>query len=174
MDRAGALPDRCVACNQPAANRVVRTMYWSPGLWRNLSVVLPLGMLFGGPALGLPILAVLFWPTVLILAIVHFIVRKKLKVDMAVCDRHRRLRNVLRALSVAAMLGMVLIFANWSLDDSTLYSLIGAVIALIVLSIVQSMIGVQAVALRRLDAEHAWLGGTGKPFREALPELPGG
>jgi hypothetical protein len=32
---------------------------------------------------------------------------------------------------------------------------------------------VQAVSLNRLGDEDAWLGGTGKAFREALPELPG-
>lgn len=174
MDREGGLPDRCVVCNEQSGERVARTLYWSPAAWRNSSALAPFAMLGAGIAFDLPLLAALFWPAVVILAIVHYIVRKKLKLDFGVCERHRRQRNVLRALSIAAMLGLVLVFLSWSPGMTTVFGLIATVGVILALAIVQSYVGVQAVSLKKLDSQHAWLGGTGKTFREALPEVPGG
>ena len=105
------------------------------------------------------------------LGIAHYFVRKKLALDLAACERHRRLRNILRALSIAALAGVVVIFFNLTAELWTL--LLAAAALLIVLAVVQGFVGVQAVSLKKLDTEYAWLGGTGKSFREALPELPG-
>ena len=171
LDAGAALPDRCVACNQPAVKRVARTLYWSPTAWRYFSVIAPLVMLFGGPALGAPILVVLFWPAVIVLLVAHYFVRKKLSVQLAVCERHRRVRDVLHALSIASLVGIVLVFLNLTPDAWTL--LVAAVALVIALAIVQSFVGVQAVSLKKLDPQHAWLGGTGETFRQALPERPG-
>ena len=171
MDLGAALPDRCVACNGEAAKRISRTLYWSPLAWRLFSVISPFALVWAGVALEMPLLAVLFWPAVIIMLIAHYFVRRKLAVEIAVCARHRRLRAVLQALSLATLGGIVLIFMNLSPEVWTL--LVAAVAALIALAIVQSFVGVQAVSLKKLDGEHAWLGGTGRTFREALPELPG-
>ena len=171
MARDSALPERCVVCNEAAAQRVARTVYWSSAAWRSFSALAPFAMVLAGVALDQPILAALFWPMLLVLLVIHFIIRKKLKLELPVCERHRRHRNILRALSVAALLGTGLILVNLGAD---LWPLLVAAVALIIaLALVQSYIGVQAVSLRRLDAQHAWLGGTGKAFRQALPELPG-
>jgi hypothetical protein len=173
MVREGALPDRCVVCNAQAGIRVPRTLYWSPASWRFFSAITPIALLGGGPLLGVPALTLLFWPAVILLGILHYVVRRKVKVDLGVCERHRRQRDILRGLSIAAMVGMVLVFLNWSTSDATLYSLLAAVVAIIGLASLQGRVGAQAVSLKKLDTDYAWLSGTGKDFRDALPGLPG-
>ncbi|HUQ76018.1 MAG TPA: hypothetical protein VM183_14940, partial [Burkholderiales bacterium] len=175
MDRGGALPDRCVVCNeQSSGKRVARTLYWSPALWRNLSAATPFLLAIAGIAFSLPLLVLLFWPAVIVIAIAHTIVRKKLKLELAACQRHHRQRNVLGGLSLAAMAGMVAVFLNWAPTMATVVGLLAAVGVLVALAVVQSYVGVHAVKLKKLDSQHAWLSGTGKTFREALPELPNG
>jgi len=172
MDRDSALPERCVVCNQPSAGRVARTLYWSSSAWRSFSALAPFAMVFAGVVLDQPIVVALFWPVLLVLLVVHFIIRKKLKLELAVCARHRRHRDILRGLSIAALVGIAALFMNLSPDNGTIALLVLAVVAIIALALVQSYVGVQAVSLRRLDTRHAWLGGTGRTFREALPEFP--
>jgi hypothetical protein len=175
MDRGGALPDRCVVCNEQSSGKPIpRTLYWSPALWRNISAAMPFLIMIAGIAFGQPLLIALFWPAVIVLAIVHYIVRKKLKLELAVCARHRRQRNILGGLSLAAMAGMVAVFLNWTPSTATVVSLLTGVAILIALAVVQNYVGVHAVKLKKLDSQHAWLGGTGKTFRQALPELPQG
>jgi hypothetical protein len=171
MDRDGSLPDRCVVCNAQAGRRVSRTLYWSPAAWRYSSVLAPFALLFAGVLLGIPWLALAFWPSIIVLGIAHYVVRKKMKLDLGICERHRRQRNLLQALSIASLAG-ALIIMTFLPSEGSLEALVAAVAVIIVLAVLQSFLGVQAVSLRRLDGEHAWLGGTGRHFREALPELP--
>lgn len=167
VDRDGALPGRCVACNEPAAAHVSRTLYWSPRAWR-YSFLLPFALLFGGVAFRVPVLTLAFWPALLLLAFIHVIVRKKLVLPLGVCERHRWQRRMLRALSIASVVGLLLVLYS----SITLLAIF--IPTVMVLAVVQSFVGVQAVSLKKLDAEHAWLGGTGRSFREALPEVPTG
>jgi hypothetical protein len=162
-----------VVCNAHADQRISSTLYWSPAAWRFFSALAPFALLFGGMALGMPWLALAFWPSVIVLAIAHFIVRRKVRLELGACERHRRLRNVLRGLSIAALIGAVVVFVNLSPSDGSIALLVLVVATIIVLAVLQSFAGVQAVSLTKLDSRYAWLRGTGKLFREALPESPG-
>jgi hypothetical protein len=167
MDIGAAWPDRCVACNEPAAQRISRTLYWSPAAWRYFSVISPFALMLGGVMLEVPMMALAFWPAVIVLVIAHYFVRRKLALDLAVCARHRRLRNILGALSIASVAAIILILANLTPD---LWALLVAALALVIaLALLQSFVGVQAVSLKEIDSQHAWLGGTGEKFRNALP-----
>jgi hypothetical protein len=172
MDVGAALPDRCVVCNRPAARRVARSLYCSPPAWRFGAFVVPLAMVWVGAVTGERWLTMLFWPIVIVLVIVHFFVRVKFRVELGVCDRHWRIRFLLQALSIAAIAAVLLLVFNFRIDTSGVLLAMAAG-AVIVLAIAQSYSGLQAVAAQRLTPEHAWLARTGKPFREALPELPG-
>ena len=172
MDRDATLPARCVVCNQPAARRLARTLYYSPRAWRIGAFLTPFALMWLGMWSGEVALLVAFWPAVIILFIAHFFVRKKLRIELGACQRHWRIRLVTQAASVAAMGLVVLALVNFQLDTSGL-TLALAAGALIVLAVLQSYSGLQAVGAQRLTAEHAWLARTGRPFREALPELPG-
>ena len=81
MDRAGALPDRCVLCNASAASpRVKRTLYWTPRAWRIGAwailigaFVLSVAVMESGPLLGVSLLLVV---------LAHFALRKSLKLEL--------------------------------------------------------------------------------------------
>ena len=173
VDRAAALPARCVACNLPAETRVKRRLYTSPLAWRLGAFATPFLLMWLGVLLEATVLMALFWPAVIVLLVVHMFVRKKFIIEAPICPRHARMRNVLMLLSLAFVVAVIALPFVWRGADAMLSVLWACVAALIILAIVQSVAGVQAVRLKRLSAEHAWLGGTGKPFREALPELPG-
>jgi hypothetical protein len=175
MDRSGALPDRCVVCNAEAAGyRVTRKLYWSPTPWRVGAFATPFAILGAGIVSQSPWLLVLFWPSVLLLMIAHTFVRKKVEIEVAFCPRHRRLRGALLALSWALVAGVVASMFLWRADGGlAAWLLLGSIGGMVAVMIAQASAGVQGIAVRRLDASHAWLGGTGKPFRSALPELPG-
>lgn len=170
MDREGALPDRCVACNTPAGGRrLQRRLYRSPLAWRIGAFAAPFVAFAAGVALNSEVLMVAFWPLAILLAVAHLFVRRSLKLALGVCGHHRRLRYILIALSVACMSG---VFAGiFTFRSAGPFVLLGCLLGLVVLVVVQSYVGVQSVRLKELSPEHAWLSGTGDAFRSGLPEL---
>jgi hypothetical protein len=170
----GALPDRCVVCNADARGaRVGRKLYCSPLAWRLGAVAAPFVSLWLGVALDADLLIVSFWPLVVILLVANFFVRKSLEVELGICARHRKLRGALTVASLLSM-GAVLFGIFASLSTGTGWTaLLGGAAGLFAFAIAERFIGVQAVSLRKLSDEDAWLGGTGKAFREALPGLTG-
>jgi hypothetical protein len=172
IDRASALPDRCVACNEPAQSyRVKRTLYHSPLAWRIGAFVTPFAATLLGLWLNIDLLVVSFWPLVLLLLVANFFVRKSLKLQLGLCQRHRRLRGLLFALSALAICGVVAgigAFYGGPLGPAILAL---SILALLGLALAQSFLGASAVRLKELDGEHAWLTGTGAAFRAGLPEL---
>lgn len=172
MDRDATLPARCVVCNEPAMRRLKRTLYYSPVAWRVGAFVTPFVLMWLGIWIGEVTLLAAFWPAVVVLFIVHFFVRKKMRVELGACERHWRIRLATQAISVVAMALVVLALFNFHLDASGL-TLALAAGAVIILAVAQTYVGLQAVGAQRLTTEHAWLARTGRPFREALPELPG-
>jgi len=168
MHHEGQLPARCVVCNAQATEyRVTRALYWSPLAWR-VSAIAAIVALLGLSAAGIVVAAVAFWPAVLIAAIVNFIIRKKVSVDLAVCERHRRVQS---ALTWAAVLGIALVVAGIyfliRIDPS---ALLVAVAAMFAVGIVRSRTGALGVRVARLERDRLWLKGTGKAFRDSLPE----
>jgi hypothetical protein len=172
--RDGALPDRCVVCNVDArGGRVTRRLYCSPLAWRLGAVAAPFVALWLGVALDAELLIFSFWPLVVILLVANFFVRKSLEVGLGICARHRKLRGALTAASLLSMAAVLLgIFASLS-TGSGWTVLLGGAAGLFAFAVAERFIGVQAVSLKKLSDEDAWLGGTGKAFREALPELAG-
>ena len=173
LERAGSLPARCVSCNSPADTRIRCRLYTSPLAWRLGAFATPFVLMGLGILLEMPIVVALFWPAVIVLLVTHLFVRKKFVVEAPVCPRHARLRTVLLVLSIVLVCAVIALPFGFHDASAMVGALWACIAALITLAIVQSIAGVQAVRLKRLSAEHAWLGGTGRPFREALPELPG-
>jgi hypothetical protein len=172
MDRDGALPDRCVACNAPAEGyRLKRTLRCSPLAWKIGAVVAPFAVMFFGVYANVDMLLNAFWPLVILMLIFHLAVRKSLKLQIGICPRHRRFRTALILLSWLCIVGVFV--GMFTLREGTVgvFLLLGSIIALLVLIGVQSFVGAQALRLKTLSADHAWLSGTGGPFRSALPEL---
>jgi hypothetical protein len=171
MDRQGGLPDRCVICNAPAqSRRVKRTLYWTPRAWRIGSAAVVVGFAVLGGAL-MPYVMLGFWPLLLVLIVVNFFIRKSLKLELGICPRHQRLRTFLISLSWICIAGVFAgVFTMTAGMPGTIIMLC-SIAALVVLATLQSFIGVQKIRLTELSVDHAWLSGTGAPFRSALPEL---
>jgi hypothetical protein len=169
MSPEGMLPPRCVACNAAAPDgRYARTLYWSPPAWR-WSVLAVIVLLFGLSMTGVLLAAIAFWPVMLIAAVANLIVRKKVPLDLAVCARHLRLHAALTwaaVLAIAAVVGggFFLIGGNWG------EAFFALVLVMFALGIARSRVGALAVRVARLEPGRVWLKGTGKAFRDSLPE----
>jgi hypothetical protein len=173
VDRDAGLPARCVVCNAPAEKRVKRRLYTSPLAWRLGAFAAPFVLMFLGIALEALVLMALFWPSVVVLLVAHVFVRRKFVLEAPICGRHARQRTVLLILSIVLVCAVIALPFAFGAREAMVNALWACVAGLVILAIVQSVAGAQAVRLKRLSPEHAWLGGTGKPFREALPERPG-
>jgi hypothetical protein len=173
MDRSGALPDRCIYCNAGANGyRLPQKLYWSPAAWRICAVALPFVAAGIGIATGTMVLVALFWPLVLLLMVVHAFVRTKVELDIAFCARHRQLRSALRWASGACVVAMLASIPLWNTASNVAAGIFWtALIGMVSVVIAQSVLGLRALSLSKLNAEHVWLARTGNPFRAALPEL---
>ncbi len=169
MHREGQLPPRCVACNSPALlRRNERTLYWTPPAWRG-SVIAVLALLFTLSANGVVLAALAFWPVVLIAAVTNIVIRKKTSLSVGVCDRHRRLQAALTGsalASVAAVAGGMFYFVAEN-RPGLLFAL---VILMFAIGIARSRSGPLAVRIARMSDDRLWLKGTGRAFRDSLPE----
>jgi hypothetical protein len=173
VDRSAGLPARCVACNLPADRHIRRRLYCSPLAWRLGAFAAPFALLALGALFEAPLLMVLFWPSIIVLLVAHVFVRSKFVLEAPVCSRHARMRVALQVLSFAsigAAVALPFALGNTALMIKALWACIAAIV---VLAVVQSIAGVQALRLKRLTADHAWLGGAGRDFRQGLPEIPG-
>jgi len=172
MDRSVALPDHCVVCNTAAQGyRLKRKFYYSPAAWKIGASLAPFLALLAGSLLEAPFLTMAFWPLVAIVAVANMFVRKSLRLEVAVCARHRALRRTFLTLSWVCVAGIVLGLFSLGEGPIAAFVLLGALGGLLILSVVQSYVGVQAVRLHELSRDYAWLTGTGEAFRGALPEL---
>jgi len=170
IDRDGALPDRCVLCNAETGRRVPRTLYWSPPAWRLLGFAVPLTFFAAGIGLRQPWLLVAFWPAAIVMAVVHYIVRRKLALEVGICAPHYRRSNRLTGVAIATL--AIAVLSGFFAPDGTAIRIGLFLLAIVAFTVVPRVAGVQAVSLKRLDARYAWLASTGKAFRDALPEVP--
>ena len=134
-------PDRCVVCNQPAARRLRRKLYWHPQGYYML--------IFVGA---------------LIYVIAALIVRKSATFDMCLCEAHAKRRQTGILLGwvgfPACVLGLIA-FGGESgvLVLAFVLGLIGFPVAAIIMT--------QVISARRIDTRHAWLK-VGQPFLDSL------
>jgi hypothetical protein len=169
MHAEGQLPPRCVTCNAAApGQRIARTLYWSSPFWR-WSMLALIVVLLGLGSAGVVIAAIALWPVIVIAGVVNLIVRKKFPLDFAICARHRRIHAALTwaaALGIAAVIGGAFVLP--SADQGG--ALIALLLVMFALGIARSYTGALAVRIARLEQDRLWLKGTGKAFRDSLPE----
>jgi hypothetical protein len=169
MHPEGQLPPRCIACNADAPERrIARTLYWTPPVWR-WSMFAAIVVILGLSSAGVIAAAIAFWPVVIVATITNLIVRKKFPLELAVCERHRRLHTALTwaaALSLAAFVG-----AAAFLIGSNQIGVFGVLLlVMFALGIARSLSGALAVRVARLEGELLWLKGSRKAFRDSLPD----
>ena len=144
MDRNAALPDRCFKCNEPA-----------DGYRRTVKLThVPLG-------------------TEMMVGAIAYAFAKQARVDVGLCERHRRSRAINIALFSLAVLGVsIFVFTQVQATDVVLpllatVGLIGGVIGLI-----YAAVGTRLARASQITDTHIWLKGAGEPFLASLPDAP--
>ena len=146
------LPDRCIACNEPAeGRRWTQKFYWHSPVFYLLIIV-----------------------NILIYVLVAVIVRKSAQLSLGICERHQRQRTT--ALIVGwttfalAILGFVI---ATQLRDATVAVAIIASLALFFVGILYAIFRRQLVSPKRIDKNFVWLKGVNLDYVVEYPEWPG-
>jgi len=146
MSQGGTLPDRCVKCNAPAnGQRLLRKLYWH------------------SPYIYLVILV-----NLLVYAVVAIIVRKRARVEIGLCENHRRHRRLAIGLAwLMVLLGIGGIVAGVA-NSSVGLGLLGGL--LLVVGPVLGAIKGPVVSAKRIDSNFVWIKGVCPAYLDALPE----
>jgi hypothetical protein len=146
--RQGAtFPDRCIKCNAPTARKPSRTLAWAPS-WVTLLVLLS------------PVVAI----------IVYYLIRATMPVQMGVCERHLRRRQlgIILGWSLAG-LGAVMIIVAIARESGVL-GLIGVVLP--IAGLVTAIFMTPLYTISRIEHNFAYLKKVSPDFLNALPALP--
>jgi hypothetical protein len=141
-----ALPERCVKCNVATTGpRLKRALYWHH------------------PAVYLVILL-----NLLIYAIVAMSVRKRVTLFIGLCPEHRRTRKMaILTAWLLVLLGVGGFVAGISYEQGL--GIIGGIVLFIGGAIYGTMRG-RVIAARKIDKQHAWIGGVCQEYLAELPE----
>jgi hypothetical protein len=147
------LGDGCVKCGAPSDGwRWNKTLWWhEPWLF-----------------------VLIFFPGILIYAIVALILRKSAKVSCGLCPVHRKKRNngimiawAIALVGVLSLVGGIMISSQKNGDWGVLLVIGGIVVALIA-AVVGSSVA-RVLVPKKIDNNYAWYGGAGEPFLQTLP-----
>jgi hypothetical protein len=139
------LPSRCFKCNQ-ATNfkKDVKLTYVNP--WIYVSILV----------------------TILLTIILALIFRKKFKVELPLCERHEKKRKNFQIFQWTMVALMVAGFAIGISTNSDV--ILGASSLIILIIIISALFGRRPQAARYRN-EKIWITGSGKEFRNSLPDF---
>ncbi len=139
-----SLPGRCVVCNAPAAERLMRRLYWRPGAYYLLILL-----------------------SALLYVIVAVIVRKRAQVEVGLCQQHASRRRPglwLGWLGTLACFFGLLVLISANMKSAPLYVLfVLGIVACPIIGIVLARV----VTAARIDERYAWLR-VGRPFLDSF------
>jgi len=143
MRVGSALPQRCVRCNEPAVQPTKsRWLYWHHPGWFALLLI-----------------------NVLIYVLVALAVRKKAKVGLGLCARHRLRRRVFLSIGWGGFLfGLAVIFAQLSGSESAA----GLGMLIILFAAIIGIFGSRIAYPSRITKEEVRLKGCGVPFLDSV------
>jgi hypothetical protein len=144
-------PDVCVKCNAPAEGyRWRKNVSWAHPAYIALFLVHPVVYL-----------------------IVYFIVRKRMRVDMGMCPKHKSRGILFIVLAIVLIFGFLLgVPIALTLMHNPPNALIAALVGLMILGIFGGIVLVvlaPTLRPRRIDERFAWLSGAGPEFLATLP-----
>jgi quinol-cytochrome oxidoreductase complex cytochrome b subunit len=137
MTKTAELPDFCLKCNQPTGGwKIKRKLTWHNPYWY---------------------LLILF--NLLIYAIVAVIVRQTAKVNIPLCERHRRRRRWAIAWGwLLALAGIGAIVWGASRPETELSGLLVMIgIVAILVGLVGGIVGSQVASVDKIDKRYVWL-----------------
>jgi hypothetical protein len=177
IDRSGRLPHRCVLCNGPGyGKRLDRRSVCSPRSWR-LTAIGILAAIFAAihmtpfGALRELFVSWVFMPLVLIVLVVHFFVRERVRFDYALCKTHWRLHMRLFAVSVTALLTVIVLLIDLISTGNSYPAAAMPIMVwiMMLLELGRKYLGPLRVRASKTSPRHIWLRGTGSTFRESFP-----
>ena len=146
-------PPRCIKCNAPAEWRWTRNLYWVPR--------------------GVRFLA--FGPGIVVYAIVATILRKKSRVSVAICDRHRQQRRLFKFTAVplialgVGFCSLAIYIMQGTVTDSFMPTYVLAIgLALLLSGVVWLSAISKVIKLRKVEDGVATYSGAGMAFLRSL------
>jgi len=142
MRVGSALPPRCVRCNQPAVQPTKsRWLYWHHPGWFLLILI-----------------------NVLIYVLVALAVRRKAKVAVGLCAKHRQRRRVFLSIGWGGFaLGLAIIFSQLSGESAA-----GLGMLIILFAAIVGIVGSRVAYPSRITKEEVRLKGCGAPFLDSV------
>ncbi|HUY88547.1 MAG TPA: hypothetical protein VMV10_07425, partial [Pirellulales bacterium] len=158
MHKRAVLPDRCVKCNRPAGGgRLKRSLSWHHPAWFLLILI-----------------------SLWIYLIVMFIVRHTAKIEIGLCEVHRRKRRNAIAVSWLLVLAGIGAFCvglglSGGFGPTPWYvpaSIIGG-IAMFLAGLIYAVVFVPLVAPQKIDKEYVWLKKIDPAYVAQFPPMAG-
>jgi len=147
IGQGAALPDRCVKCNAPAnGQRLLRKLYWHS-----------------------PYIYLLILLNLIIYLIVAIIVRKMARVEIGLCDAHRRQRWLAIGYGWLGALGGLGLFIVGLANDWNAGVVVFGLVAFIA-GMVLGVVKGPVVSAKRITPEFVWIKGVCPAYLESLPE----
>lgn len=149
----GVLPSRCVCCNAPATTRMRREFHWYPP-WVTVLVI---------------------FPGILIALIVMLALRKRMRMEVPLCDEHRRRRSQ-RILSCVVWGVGSLLLLGVSIPTTTGTTMWVLIVGFILSALAALTVGSQMASMlipRRITQEAGRFKGASPDFLASLPRWPG-
>jgi hypothetical protein len=152
MAKVARLPSRCVKCNEPATDRLKRSLSWHHPYWYFL-IFLPFGPL--------------------ICIIVVLSIRKTAKIEVPLCEQHRasRIKGILFAW-ICALSGIALGFAAGFIEEDYGAVVFVVGVALFFFGLIFGSLTAQVVPPQKIDERHVWLKKVSPRYLAMLPPLP--
>jgi hypothetical protein len=148
MTKDASLPNRCVKCNAPTADRLKRKLQWHH------------------PALYLLIVI-----SILVYAIVAMVVRKTATVNLGLCQEHRESRKL--SIVITVLLAVVAMLSSIAAVQFEMPLLGLLAFVLVIAAAVYGTITIRVVAPTKIDEHFVWLKGIDTSYLQEFPEWNG-
>jgi hypothetical protein len=150
MAKIARLPMRCVKCNEPATNRLRRSLYWHNPIYY-LLIFVPPGLIG--------------------YVVVALATRKTLTFEVPLCDEHRaRRRGAILFSWLLGLAGLAICFAPAIDTDYGPAIVVGLI--MIIFSLIYGAVRSQIVTPLKIDDTHAWIKKVSPLYLAELPRLP--